>query len=306
MTAFLSPACPLAASSQEEPDCSKRLLLHECLERWQREAKPGEVPTGRYRCRYVAWGQGPTLILIPGLASDAISFVMLMVRLQSRFRCIAFELPDGDSDGARLTTYRHDDLVLDLFALLDHLRVRECFVLGFSFGSTIALSALRQQPQRFTRAILHAGFAHRPLAGSEIAVASFARYLPGRLGSLPLVKHILEYNHRASFLQREPDVWDFFVERSGRVPLRAFAARLLMLQRLDLRPILPAIRHPVLLVCGDRDPLVGKTCEQELKQGLPLLSRAEIEHCGHQAHLTHPEVMAEVVRQFLLPVPCGV
>ena len=62
----------------------------------------------------------------------------------------------------------------------------------------------------------------------------------------------------------------------------------------------------MLMICGDRDPLVGKACEGELRQGLPNVARAEIERCGHQAHLTHPEVMAEVVQQFLLPTPCGV
>jgi pimeloyl-ACP methyl ester carboxylesterase len=58
------------------------------------------------------------------------------------------------------------------------------------------------------------------------------------------------------------------------------------------------------LVCGDRDALVGKACAQELKQGLPFVARAEIEQCGHYPHLTHPEVLSEVVRQLLLP-NCG-
>ena len=36
------------------------------------------------------------------------------------------------------------------------------------------------------------------------------------------------------------------------------ARRALLLHRVDLRPLLPAIRQPVLLVCGSHDPLVGK------------------------------------------------
>ena len=118
------------------------------------------------------------------------------------------------------------------------------------------------------------------------------------------MRQILDRNHHEPFLTREPDVWDFFLERQCGVPFRTFAARVLMVNRLDLRPILPAIAQPILLVCGDRDPLVGKACEQELKQGLPSAARAEIEQCGHQPHLTHPEVLAEVARQFLLP-SCG-
>jgi pimeloyl-ACP methyl ester carboxylesterase len=232
---------------------------------------------------------------------DALGFVVLLARLRSEFRCVSFDLPDGETDGAHLMTYRHEDLVADLFTLLDQLSIRQCFLLGSSFGSTIALAALHGQPSRFSRAILQGGFARRSLARAEVLAASFARFLPGRLGHLPLVTRILEHNQRAPFLARAPEVWEFFVEQSLRVPLRAFAARALLIHRLDLRPILPAIAQPVLMVCGDRDPLVSKACEAELMQGLPRVARAEIEQCGHVPQFTHPEVLAEVVRQFLLP-----
>ena len=299
------PHCQLATASPGQPTsppaCSRPLLLHDCLARRQREAAHEEFDTGRYRCRYVAWGRGPNLVLIPGMASDALSFVMLMARLQSRFRCISYDLPDGDQDGARLIRYRHDDLTSDLFALLDHLNVRETFVLGSSFGATIALAALSRQPRRFTRAILQGGFAHRPLTATEVFFAHWCRFFPGRLGHLPLMRRITEQNDREPFLRRDPDVWEVFLQRRCLVPLRAFANRALLLHRLDLRPLLPTIQHPVLLVCGDRDPLVGKDCEQVLQRGLPFVARAEIEECGHEPHLSHPEVLAEIVQHFLLP-----
>jgi pimeloyl-ACP methyl ester carboxylesterase len=297
-------SCPLIDPSQPEPDCARRLVLRECLEGWRTEARHGVFDTGRYRCRHVVWGRGPTLVLIPGMGLDAVGFVMLMARLHAHFRCVSFDLPEGADDGARLMTYRHADHVADLFALLDHLAIRECILLGSSFGSTVALAALQAEPRRFPRAIVQGGFARRRLAPAEVLAASFARFFPGRLAHLPFARQVLEHNQRAPFEDREPDVWDFFVAQNLRIPLRAFAARVLLIHRLDLRPILPTIKQPMLMVCGDRDPLVGKACEAELKQGLPVVSRAEIENCGHMPQLTHPEVMAEVVRQYLLPV-CG-
>jgi pimeloyl-ACP methyl ester carboxylesterase len=140
---------------------------------------------------------------------------------------------------------------------------------------------------------------------AEVLTASFARFLPGRLSQLPFARHLLGYNQRESLLAREPDIWDFFVEQNLRLSMRALAARALLIHRLDLRPILSAIKQRVLIVCGDRDPLVGKTCEMELMQGLPSTARAEIENCGHFPHLTHPEVLAEVVGHFLTPQACG-
>src|SRR5262245_34837629 len=110
----------------EPAECSTRLRLSDCLQRREREATFGACDTGRYRCRYVVWGRGPTLVLIPGLASEALSFVMLMARLQAHFRCVSYDLPDGPN----VIQYQHADYVNDLFALLDHLQISECIVSG--------------------------------------------------------------------------------------------------------------------------------------------------------------------------------
>ncbi len=289
----------MSADPSARPECARRLVLGECLQQMRAEAEFGEVETGRYRCRYVAWGRGPALVMIPGMASDAESFVMLVARMRSRFRCIAYDLPEGVTDGARLMRYRHADLVDDLFALLDHLDIRKSILYGFSFGSTIALSAAQQSPTRFSQIVLQSGFARRPLAPAEVLAASFARFLPGRLGYLPMVRAIVEKNHREPFLARETAVWEYFVKRHCAVPLRAFAHRALMLHRIDLRANLATIQPPTLLVCGDRDPLVSRACEAELQAGLRRFTRAELEQCGHQAHLTHPEVLADVLQQYI-------
>jgi pimeloyl-ACP methyl ester carboxylesterase len=74
-----------------------------------------------------------------------------------------------------------------------------------------------------------------------------------------------------------------------------------MIHRLDLRPILPAIRQPVLLVCGEHDPLVDPACEEVLLHGLPSAGRAKIAGGGHNPLFSHPEILAELMRQFLTP-----
>ncbi len=297
------PAGCQHAHDAEPPECSRRLVLADCLAEWRSEATFGAVYTGRYRCRYFAWGRGPTLVLVPGMASDAESFVMLAARLKSSFRCVSFDLPDGRGDGARVRRYQHADHVADLVALLDHLRVQRSFLLGFSFGSTIALSAMAQFPQRFMRAVLVGGFARRPLAPAEVLLASWARWWPGRLANLPFMRSAVERMHRPPFESRDADVWDFFLQRNLDVPLAAFAQRALLVHRTDLRALLWTIQQAVLLAVGDRDPLVGQATTEELRRGLPNVSRAELENCGHQPHLTHPEVLAEVVKQFLAPSP---
>src|SRR5262249_59007586 len=139
------------------------------------------------------------------------------------------------------------------------------------------------------------------LAPAELLLADLARYWPGAMGILPFRKAILRHAHHGAFAGREPDVWDFFLEQGGGNPIAAVARRALLMHRLDLRSALSEIRQPVLLICGDSDPLVGKDCEDALLCGLPHVQRVEIAGCGHFPHFTHPEVLAELLLQFLTP-----
>src|SRR6266481_4077734 len=155
------------------------LCLEHVLRRFEREAVRGTCDTGRYRCPYYTWGSGPPLVFVPGLADDSRFYLLPISLLAERFRCIAYDLPIGRGDGARLRQYTHADLVEDLFALLDHLGVSRSYVYGSSFGSTITLAALRSRPERLPRAILQGGFAWRPLALAEGMLARLACYWPG-------------------------------------------------------------------------------------------------------------------------------
>lgn len=275
------------------------MRLDVCLDRFRREAVWRTFDAGRYRCRYVLWGRGPALIFIPGLCDDPWSFVLPMARLSEQFLCVAYTMPTGQGDGARLRSYRHADLLLDLLGLCDHLRLKQAYLLGVSFGSTVALRALHEQPDRFPRGILQGGFARRPLAFAEVMLASWARWWPGPMRALPLRDTILDRMQRPAFAGRDATVWDYFMQHDGSQPMAAVAQKALLLHQLDLRPLLPAIRQPVLLVCGDRDPLVGKSCERELLAGLPNAARAEIENCGHLPQYTHPEVLSEIIERYV-------
>jgi pimeloyl-ACP methyl ester carboxylesterase len=273
----------------------------EALARFNREATRGTCDTGRYRMPYFVWGEGPPLLFIHGVSDTSHSFLQPVSRLSAHFRCIAYDQPSGRGDGARLRTYRHANLVEDVRALLDHLEVARTYVLGSSFGSTIALAAMRAWPERFPRAILQGGLARRPLSRGERFLARIGRLLPGSVKNLPLRRKILRLVNEGPFANRSPEVWNYFETCSGRGPIAAFAHQALILDRLDLRPLLPAIRQPILLVCGDQDRIIGPAFTEVLMNGLPNVGRVILEGCGHVPSYTHPEALAEVVRQFLTP-----
>lgn len=300
MEQIMQSACSVSSCC---PAGSLDLPLEQALDRFEREAERGVCDTGRYRCRYYVWGSGPPLLFIHGLSDTSSSFVLPIARLSQRFRCIAYDLPTGQGDGACLARTTHASLVEDLFALLDHLNQRRSYVFGSSFGSTIALVGMHQRPDRLPRAILQGSFARRPLAPAELLLARMARYWPWPLRYLPFRKEVLIRADQGPFQAGPTSVWQYYLANSGATAMAAVATRALLMHRLDLRALLPEIRQPILMLCGDRDPAVGRACEDDLLHGLPNVGRVEFANCGHFPYFTHPAALAEMVGRFLTPPP---
>jgi pimeloyl-ACP methyl ester carboxylesterase len=276
-------------------------VFTEALVRFEREAQLGQCDTGRYRMPYFVWGEGPPLVFIHGASDINRSFVQLISRLSSHFRCIAYNLPSGHDDGARLSAYEHDHLVEDLWILLDQLKLHRAYVYGSSFGSTVALRAMRQRPERLPRGILQGGTAHRPLRLVERVFAWVARRLPGPTARMPRRERLLELVHKEPFTSRPPEVWRAYVEWTGEARLAALGHQARLLHKIDLREELSSIYQPILLVHGDRDSVIPRPHAEMLLRSLPSAGLAVIEGAGHVPYYTHPEALAEVVRHFLTP-----
>lgn len=288
--------CTLAAFCAERDRCAEPpapLSLAEALERFEREAVRGVCDTGRYRTDYWTWGSGPPLLFVHGLAGTSHSFVRVAALLAPRFRCIAYDLPAAGCT--------HADLVSDLFALLDHLKLPRCYVYGASLGATVALAALAARPERMPRAILQSGFAHRRLRRLECWLARIGCWLPGTLRWFPPWPRMLRHMHQGPFAGLPPQVWGFFEQQATSSRIATVSRLGLLTHQLDLRPLLSGIRQPVLLIDGDADPLVDRACGEELLAGLPNARRVELVGCGHLPAYTHPEPTAALVCDFLTP-----
>jgi pimeloyl-ACP methyl ester carboxylesterase len=279
----------------------ERFSLAGVLDRFAREATQRVCDTGHYRCRYFTWGEGPPLLFVPGLLDSSRSFVLPAALLSRSFRCIGYDLPSGCEDGANLRRLTHTDLVHDLSAVLDHAGARQSYLFGSGFGTTVALAALRAAPERLPRAVLNAPVVHKPLSRTERLIAWLLRRWPGSLASLPLWRRLMQRLHHPSFAALPPEWWEDFLGSTGTLPARALGHRARLLHRLDLRDQLAEVRQPVLLVCGDRDPLVRREEVEALLRVMPSAGLVILEGCGHLPMRTHPELLAEVVHFFLTP-----
>lgn len=272
------------------------------VEQYDRNAQVVHWAGPRYRMTVRVLGEGPPLIVVPGIASTYRGYCLTLNGLSARFRTILYDYPgDHPDDGARLRRITHDHLVDDVFGLIDHLNLGRVFLFGLSFGSTVTLKALHREPRRFPRAAIQGGFAHRRFTPAEKAALRVGRLLRGNTSRLPLHERILAWNNLSHFPSIIIDRWPFYVEQNGLTPIAALAHRLDLIARLDLRPILPEIATETLLIQGNEDRVVARRHFDELKAGLPKAEGLILPIVGHQPHYTHAELLAQVVGNFLLP-----
>ncbi|MFO0910915.1 MAG: alpha/beta hydrolase [Isosphaeraceae bacterium] len=251
---------------------------------------------------YRILGEGPPLVLVPGIASTYRGYCPTLSALASRFQTIVYDYPgDQRDDGALLSRISHDQLVDDLFGLIEHLNLGRVFLFGLSFGSTITLAALAREPRRFPKAVVQGAFAHRKFTLAERAALWMGRRMPGTASRLPLHEPILRYNNAIHFAEPIVDRWPLYVEQNGLTPIAALSHRLDLVSRLDLRPLLGKIKTEILLLQGNEDRIVPQRYFDELRQGLPQCRPVIMPMVGHQPHYTHPEALAQAVGDWLLP-----
>lgn len=281
------------------PDFATIADLRTSLARFDAETRADAFHTGRYRLRYITWGSGPPVVFIHGLCDLTRSFAMVMAPLvDAGFQVIGYELANSLDDDANLGMYKHPDYAADLVALLDHLGLPQVDLVGSSFGSTITLRALIDFPDRFRRAALQGGFARRPLMRIERGLARLGRYWPWRMGDLPIRERVMMELERPMFTGCPDEVFRFLLTNSGETPIRAAARRALILDKLDLRPLLPRIPHPVLMIGGDRDTIIPRPLERDVEDGVKNVRRVEFSPCGHYPQYTLPRPTAAELLAF--------
>lgn len=208
-------------------------------------------PPDRYDPRISVTGQGPSLVLVPGMDGTGRLFYRQVPLLATRYRVATYRLRDGAAG--------MDVLVDDLAGVLRRVAPagEPAIVIGESFGGTVALSFALARPE---------------LAGALVVINSFPRFRPqARLhlaifglralpwGAMSLVRRLTafllhsRYTHRAE-LRR-------FLELTAETSRRGYLSRLRILTQYDVRDRLGEIRAPTLFLASERDHLVPSVAQ---------------------------------------------
>lgn len=233
------------------------------------------------------------ILLLPGLASDAALWRAQLPAL----RAAGHEVHVSDVHAL------HDTLPDMARALLEHFE-GPLVLVGTSMGGILALEVCRQAPSRVAAMAL-LGSSARPDTPEMIrlrsqAVLEFERGVvePVLRANVPFAFHPSR-QHDAALVADYLDM----IGCAGAVQLvrqnRAIMARP------DSRPLLPQLRCPLLVVCGDADALTPPDCAREIAAAVPGARLEILEQCGHLLTWECPEQVNRLLLDWLASLPSG-
>ena len=255
-----------------------------------------------YTAEYCEWGEGPPLVLVPGLAGGFELLGPVARILAQHFRVISYQLRGEDDCFALRQRFGMPELATDLLEFLDGLGLERPSIFGVSFGGLIALEFASRYSSRLNALAVQG-------VGARLEPGLLQRIAGAVLSSYPLPSNNAFVNQFFNLLfgsrQKPGPLFQFVTSRCWKTDQSVMAHRFQMVERFDMHERLQNVRVPALLLSGDRDVLVSERSLRELCAGLPEARSVRLEGAGHLAFATQPIRTAEEVRAFLTQVNQG-
>ena len=248
-------------------------------------------------------GSGPDLVLLHGWGLNVRVWDGLVEQFRGRFRMIAVDLPGHGRSAwspGRGTPAEQAWLIHSTLASISN----RYSLLGWSLGGQIALDLAAAMPGQIDKLVLVA------------ATPRFAQSPDWPYGMPPATITKLATQLRQDYRQTVSDFLELQVRGSiegtgvleqlrhalfvhGQARPEALEAGLNTLATSDLRPTLPHVRTPTLVIGGQNDRITAPAASRALAQALPDARYVEMRRAAHAPFLSHRKEFAAVVDRFL-------
>jgi len=218
---------------------------------------------------YETRGQGEPLVLLHNGLGCTRSFTQQVEELSKHFTVVAYDRHGYGRSAHMVTLAKNwlDTSVDELSCLLDRLEIENAHLCGVCVGGAIALQFAARCPER-VRTVIAAGTC---CYGEEGIVSKALKLYPSPEDLPPDWSRELQECHGSTYWRELYTVFHQAIREENGYPFKGF----------DLRPILPNVKVPVMVIYGDRDRLF------DVKQAVTmhkLLERSDLcilPNCGH-------------------------
>lgn len=257
------------------------------------------VPVGDLSISYERAGSGPPLVMLHGGLSDHREWRAQIDGLSDRFTVVAWDTPGCGGSTVPPESFRMPDYADVLAGFISALGLERPYLLGISWGSTLALELYGRHPG-VPRALLLTG-AYAGWAGSlppEVVAERLENAMRDLRSGDP--ERIIRDWLPTLFTERAPaEMIEGFVATFSDFEPDGTAAMLRAMAEADLRDVLPTISVPTLLLYGEEDVRSSLQVAGEMHAAIPGSMLVVLPEVGHQSNVEAPGRFNAAVRDFL-------
>jgi maspardin len=224
-------------------------------------------------------GDGPPVLFLPGSAGESSMFAPTLASFRERFRLVSLTPP-------ALT--EPNDLAHGLGAIVSHLDLPPCTVVGTSFGAYWGQFFALHHPARVRHLLIGNGF----VDGTDLAANPL--FDRTRIEAASAVEMHAQWRARieAAPPSELRELQLFMIERKTPESLRAHFLAVV------LAPPCPALSLPesavTVLGCDD-DPVIPAAARQRLRSHYPNARHVTFAHGGHYPHVLNRSAYEELL-----------
>jgi len=251
------------------------------------------------RIGYERTGSGPPVLLAHGFVGDGpATFDRVAADLAADFTVLVPDLP-GAGESAPPPAGSGVDLYADVLA--DLLRAEAggpAAVVGLSFGGVAGIALADRNPDLVAALVLAGAYAG--WAGSLPPEEVDRRLrLSVRVAEAEPEERVAALAPSMFSPDPEPDLVAGFVDSVARLDPRGFLAMTRAVAAADLRPALPRVAVPTLVLHAEHDVRAGREVADGLRSAVPGARLVELHGVGHVSPVEAPTAFARAVRGFL-------
>ncbi len=243
--------------------------------------------------QYRELGEGPTLVLVPGLDGTAELFYRQIPLLSPHFHVLTFPLPNDSSCTMDSLVKHLADILKQVMKHRGHEKILLC---GESFGGALSLSYALSYPEHLHGLIILNSF-------PKIRTETRLKLAPWLLkitpwGAMGLVRRFTESRlHSPHALPEDLKQFHQCMKHIGKA---GYIRRLEILQSYDLSAQLENISTPTLFLAGDLDRLIPSVQEATfMARQMPQATVKILKGYGHICMINHDFDLFEITSSWL-------
>jgi pimeloyl-ACP methyl ester carboxylesterase len=253
------------------------------------------------RIAYTRAGAGPALLMLHGAPSDSRAWQWMLPDLARDHTLIAWDAPGFGQSSDIDDGWRAPQFADALAAFVGALDLERPHLVGWSFGTMVALSLFQRYPRLPASLVLIGGYAG--WAGS-LPPEEVARRLEMFVGMADLGDSFDPRSYPGLFSDLIPADRSAVLATTMRENIRPATIRAAgyIGAETDLRPVLPTVDVPTLILHGGADARSPLANADALHAAISTSQLVVLPELGHACVVEDPEACAAEIRRFVTTI----